>query len=116
MDPKLKIVLVAVGGALAGMLLLGTAFAIPAALHFFAGGPVVTNGQAYGPGALDRGGMMGERGWQNDGTAPNYQGGPGMMGPRGYAPGAGQQYDPQNCPNYQNGTCPRTDTTTDTSL
>lgn len=143
MDPKLKIVLVAVGGVLVGMLLLGTAFAVPAAFHLFAGGPVMTQGQAFGPGMMNRGPVADERGFANGGTCPNYEGGtfggPGMMGGRGQGgfnggctggacgQGACGEQGCVNgeacpnatdgtCPNAVDGTCPNAQDTTGTSL
>lgn len=116
MDLKLKFVLVAVGGVLAGMLLLGTALAIPAAFHFFAGGQGVASDPGFGPGMMGRGGMMDERGFQDGGPCPNYQDGgrgPGMMGPRGQRDGRGFNGDGSN---YQDGTCPHTQDATGTSL
>lgn len=109
MDPKLKLVLAAAAGALGGVLLLGSAFAIPAVIHAVAGSAVTD--QAYGPGMMrgQQGGMMG----QQDGAEwGNQRGGqPGMMGPRGgmmgQQGGRGYQDGSDVCPNgTDTGTCP----------
>jgi hypothetical protein len=121
MDPKLKIVIAAVAGVLGGMLLLGTALAVPVAIH--AVGRSVA-GDGYG--------MMGPRGMM-DRDVPEF--GPGecpvpdagrgnMMGPRGDAPqggcgagapqgGCGDGAPQGGCGQYapQDGTCPNLEST-----
>lgn len=115
MDPKLKIALAVVAGVVGGMLLLGTALAVPAAFHMLARPSVAAD--EFGPG------MMGPRGQWDDGYGQGYgPQGRGMMGPRsgmmgrGYAPDggcSGQGYGPQG-----DGTsvCPHAEDTTATAL
>lgn len=103
MDRTVKTALIIIGALLAGMLLLGTAFALPLAFHSFGRGFVTTT---FGPQGMGRPGMMGEQGFREGGR------GPGMMGrgdargdgrgicPNG-APGEGRR-DGRTCPNCPN--------------
>jgi hypothetical protein len=119
MDPKLKLALIIVASALGGMLLLGTAFAVPAAFHALAG-PRFTTTESYGPGMMGRPGDA-EWGTQQGGVGPRgMMGGErgGMMGPqgpqRGYDGACPNGVDPSTCPN--SGTCPNSADATGTSL
>lgn len=115
MDSKHKIVLAVVAGALGGMLLLGSALAIPVALHSIA--RVAVGDGEYGYGMMgQRGGMMGR------GQAPRWEQGPNSApefddrGPRGFGPNGGcGAYGPQEGrgmygPQGGAGVCPNFDT------
>lgn len=109
MDPKPKIVLAVIAGMLGGMFLLGSALAIPAALHFV--GRQVAFDDGYGM-MGPQGGMMGRgeiREW-NDGSVgcPNI-GEPGVapMRPRGDVSRNGCVSAPQ----FDGGVCPNRDAT-----
>lgn len=91
MSPRLKIALAVVAGMIGGMLLLGTALAVPAALHEFGGGRPAIAERGYGPGMMGRDGA-GQRGqFDGRGTCPRFDG--EGRGSRGYAPRDGRGPD-----------------------